>query len=91
MISVKHITWGHWYWTIWLGVLLVAFLPAEILGLVQGGQNTLSNFVWQYLRIAKNETMWQWSATDFLIFGGWVTITVWLTAHFFFRTFALSA
>jgi len=32
--------------------------------------------------------MWQWSATDFLIFGGWVTITVWLTAHLFFRTFA---
>ncbi len=85
---VSRITWGNAYWPVWLGVLLAAFLPGEILGLVQGGQNTLSNFVWQYLKLAKNEAIWQWSALDFLIFGAWLTVVTWLTFHFFFRTFA---
>src|SRR5258707_10303172 len=88
---VSRITWGNAYWPVWLGVLLAAFLPGEILGLIQGGQNTLSNFVWQYLKLAKNEAIWQWSALDFLIFGAWVTVVVWLTAHLFFMTFALYA
>ena len=84
---MSHITWGNAYWPAWLGVLLLAFIPAEILGLLGGGQNTLSNFVWQHLKIAKNEAIWQWSALDFLLFGGWLTVAVWLTLHFFFRRF----
>jgi hypothetical protein len=84
---VSQITWGRVYWPLWLGITFAAFLAAEITGLAQGGQNTLSNFIWQYLKIAKNEAVWQWSAADFLIFGGWLVVVTWLTFHFFFRTF----
>jgi len=80
-------TYGLWYWPIWLGVILIGFLPAEIIGLIQGGQNTFSNWVWQYLKVAKNESIANWTATDFLLFGAWLVLIVWLTFHLFFRKF----
>jgi hypothetical protein len=84
---MAHITWGDWYWPGWLIALVLIFLPAEIYGLATGGQNTLSNWVWQHLKIATNERVINWSAADFLIFGCWLVLITWLTAHFFFRKF----
>src|SRR5260370_40381085 len=52
---VSRITWGNAYWPAWLGVLLAAFLPGEILGLVHGGQHPLSNFRCPHLKLADNE------------------------------------
>ncbi len=80
-------TWGVWYWPTLLSVLLVGFLPAEIYGLVTNPGNTLSAWVWRALKIARNQDWTAWSATDYLVFGCWVVLVTWLTAHFFFGRF----
>jgi len=81
--------WGRIYWPVWMGAVLATFLLGEITALVQGGtpDATLSSWVWNALKIARNQGMSNWSAADFLIFGGWVVMVTWLTAHFFFRRF----
>lgn len=81
-------TWGGVYWPIFLSVALCAFLGPEIYALVTGGApNTLSEWVWIRLNVQRNEKVTQWSALDFLMFGQWCTLVVWLTFHFFFHRF----
>lgn len=81
-------TWGKVYWPSYLAAALIAFLVAEIYSLVTvGGANTLSFWVWTQLKITSNEKMAQWSALDFLLFGQWMVIWIWLTYHFFFHRF----
>lgn len=77
-------TWGAWYWPVWLVVVLVSFLGPEIFSLcTDHGPNTLSGWVWRALKIHAAESPLQWSATDFLAFGVWATLMVWLSFHFF--------
>jgi len=88
-------TWGKWYWPAWLLAALVTFAVPEGIALARGVtpnslrqvDNTLSGWIWVHLKVVKGEVITQWSATDFLIFGAWVVLAVWLTAHFFFRKF----
>lgn len=81
-------TWGHWYWPVWLCVMLSAFLAPEIYALVSSGApNTLSQWVWVRLNVQSNEKVNQWSALDFLMFGEWCVLVLWLTFHFFFHRF----
>lgn len=81
-------TWGAWYWPAWLCVSVAAFLGPEICALVSGRPaNTLSAWVWRSLNVHRAETIAQWSALDFLVFGMWLTLVVWLTFHFFFGRF----
>lgn len=81
-------TWGNIYWPIFLGVCFAAFLSAEIYALVTTGvSNTLSNWVWVHLNISKGERVSQWSALDFLLFGQWMVLWIWLTFHFFGHKF----
>lgn len=81
--------WGAVYWPVWLGIAIASFLGPEIYALVSGHpENTLSDWVWRSLKIAKNQSFLTWTAADFLVFGCWIVLAVWLTAHFFFRRFA---
>lgn len=76
-------TWGNWYWPTFLLTVLGFFLGPEIYSLVTDrGPNTLSAWVWRTLQITRNETPAQWNASDFLSFGLWVVVVVWLTFHF---------
>lgn len=79
--------WGNWYWPGFLVAQAMLFLGPEIYALVDNWRNTLSNWVWTQLNITKNESMSQWSATDFLLFGVWIVVVTWLTFHFFLRKF----
>lgn len=81
------VTWGNHYWSIWLAVLLLTFLAPEAYGLATNSANTLSAWVWRALKISSHESFIQWSAMDFLMFGVWTTLVVWLTGHFFFGIF----
>lgn len=81
-------TWGREYWAIWLVTLAVTFLVPEIIALATGqASNTLSAFVWRALAITDHESWALWSATDFLVFGVWAVLVLWLTGHFFFGMF----
>jgi hypothetical protein len=80
-------TWGNWLWPTWLGIAVGIFLVFEIIGLLTNSGNTLSAWVWRSLQITRNEPMSAWSATDYLVFGCWVTLVSWLTGHFFFGRF----
>lgn len=81
--------WGAIYWPVWLITAVVTFLVPEIYALVSGHPaNTLSDWVWRTLKIAKNQHIGAWTAADFLVFGCWLTLVTWLTFHFFFRRFA---
>jgi hypothetical protein len=79
--------WSNNYWPIWLLVTLATFLGPEGYALASNAQNTLSDWVWRQLKITQNENPFQWSATDYLIFGLWIVLVTWLTWHFFFRKF----
>lgn len=81
-------SWGAWYWAAWLTTAVAAFLGPEIYALCSGRpSNTLSAWVWRALQVTRNETITAWSATDFLVFGCWATLVIWLTFHFFFGRF----
>lgn len=81
-------TWGAWYWPVWLGVAVAAFLGPEIAALVSGrSANTLSAWVWRTLQITRDEAITSWGAADFLTFGVWLVLIIWLTFHFFFGRF----
>lgn len=80
-------TWGNTVWPIWLGVSVSVFLGFEIWGLVTNSANTLSAWVWRALKISANESISQWTASDYLTFGIWVVLFSWLTFHFFFGRF----
>lgn len=84
------ITWGNWYWPWWLGASVASFLAMEVYALVsKGTDNTLSNWVWTQLHATVRESMSQWTAAHFLVFGVWLVLVIWLTWHFFFHFFAL--
>jgi hypothetical protein len=81
-------TWGNTYWPVFVVAALCAFLAPEIYALVSSGApNTLSQWVWKSLNIKPGEKVGQWSALDFLMFGNWLVVNVWLTFHFFFHRF----
>jgi hypothetical protein len=76
------------YWVVWLSVFAGTFLLREVWALASGrSQDTLSDWVWNLLRITSNEPVSGWNSTDFLVFGAWLTVVIWLTYHFFFRVF----
>jgi hypothetical protein len=77
------------YWPVWLSLFAGTFLLREIWALVtRRTQDTLSDWVWDILRISSNEPLTSWNGTDYLVFGAWLTLFSWLTWHFFFRVFA---
>lgn len=76
------------YWPAWLGVSVAAFLVREIWALASGDyRSTLSQWVWRVLKITTRESPANWNAADFLVFGVWIVLVTWLTAHFFLRRF----
>lgn len=76
------------YWPIWLAVLTSSFLIREIWALASGrSHDTLSYWVWFHLKIAAHERVSEWSAADFLTFGIWIVLVIWLTFHFFLHEF----
>lgn len=80
-------TWGNYYWPGFLISFFAMLIGPEIYALITNWKNTLSNWVWTFLNITKNQSMSQWSATDFLLFGAWMVTVTWLTFHFFLRKF----
>lgn len=79
--------WGARFWPVFLLTALVVGVGAEIFALVTNAQNTLSAYVWNALKVQRNVLPWDWSATQFLIFGLWLVTASWLTFHFFFHRF----
>lgn len=76
------------WWPCWLGLFIGTFLFREIWALASGHYwDTLSDWTWRILKITANEPVTKWNATDYLVFGVWVTVMTWLTWHFFFRKF----
>ena len=78
-----------YYWPIWFGGLVCAlFSVREFWALGTGRpQDTFSFWVWRVLKIHSGERISQWTALDFLTFGVYVTVFIWLAFHFFFRRF----
>jgi len=77
-------TWGRWYWPVWMIVGCLTLGIPEIVALCRDVRNTLSYWVWGALNVEVNR---DWTAAHYLVFGGWLTVVSWLTWHFFFRRF----
>ena len=76
------------YWVTWLSLFTGTFLLREIWALSAGRpQDTLSEWVWNLLKITTDEPVGNWSATDYLVCGCWLVLVTWLTFHFFGRRF----
>jgi hypothetical protein len=78
------------YWPIWLfGLVLGVFGVREFTALATArSQDTFSCWVWHALKVHKNESIGQWDALDFLMFGLYCTVFIWLAFHFFWHRFA---
>lgn len=79
--------WGARFWPVFLLAATVVGVGAEIVALVTNPRNTLSFWVWNALKVQRDIDPWNWSATQFLIFGIWIVTVTWLTFHFFFHRF----
>jgi hypothetical protein len=85
-------TWGKYYWPVWLVAVFFTSIPADIYAYVTQIDhiidNTLSNWFWTSLHIQQHENLGNWSAATLLIFCAYVSIfVVWLPWHLFFRKF----
>lgn len=80
-------TWGRWYWPVWMAVLFFSFLGPEISALIVNHNNTLSDWVWVQLKVDPTQKQQQWTAAHLLVFGVWCLVVYWLTFHFFYRRY----
>jgi hypothetical protein len=77
------------YWPAWLGTLACTFVLREVWALASGRPiDTFSYWIWAHLHITVSERVSQWTAADFLTFGVWVVVVLWLTFHFWLHKFA---
>lgn len=81
-------TWGRTYWPIWAITFFALFIGPEVYALVTNWRNTLSNWVWQTLRVTQGQHIGQWTALHLLVFGMFIVLNVWLLGHFFFHLWA---
>jgi hypothetical protein len=81
--AVKAVTWGGWFWPVFLGVFAAVLLVFEIYALVTNVSNTLSDWVWRALHVTTPSPVWDWDAARLLTFGVWCVLICWLTEHFF--------
>jgi len=72
-------TWGAWYWPVALIAVTVIIMGPEIYALITNVFNTLSWWVWR--TDIKGTARW------YLSLGAWITVTSWLTYHFWFRKY----
>ena len=77
------------YWPLWFaGLVLGVFSLREFWALgTRRPQDTFSWWVWTRLKISSGEGFGSWSAMDFLTFGLYCVIFIWLAYHLFWRKF----
>jgi hypothetical protein len=76
------ITWGFYYWPIWILVLFAAFLGPEIYALVTNVKNTLSDFARYELHVGvafhgPTHVSLAWWASIVV----WAGFVAWITPH----------
>ncbi|MFF1469154.1 hypothetical protein [Streptomyces mirabilis] len=71
-------TGWQWYWLAWIGV---GFLAPETYALFTEPQNTLSETVWSWFGVMKNQQISQWSVQHYLL----LAFVIWLAGHMAFR------
>ena len=81
-------TWGRWWWPIFLIVTSIAFLVPEVIALATNAKNTLSDYAWYELNISvPKEGFTAHTAAWFLSLGVWLVIAAWLSFPIWFETF----
>jgi hypothetical protein len=68
----------QYYWLAWL---VVGFLVPETWALFTKPQNTLSETVWGWFGVMRNQPISQWSIQHYIL----LAFVVWLAAHLAFR------
>lgn len=68
----------QWYWLGWIGL---GFLVPETYALFTRPENTLSETVWTWFGVMKNQSVSQWSIQHYLL----LVFVVWLAGHMAFR------
>lgn len=77
------------YWVVWFVGLLAFFALREFWALGHGRpQDTFSWWVWDQLDVDPGEGLSDWTAAEFLVFGCYCTLFLWLAGHFFWRKWA---
>lgn len=79
-------TWGHYYWSVYLVVVIVGVLIPEIYALFTNVNNTLSYWVWQELGVSTDHPT-PYTALWYLSLALWISLGSWLTFHFWWRKF----
>lgn len=68
-----------WYWALWL---VVGFGVPECIALLNKDYgDTLSDTVWSWFGVFRDQAPWHWGVLHFLL----AAFMVWLTCHFVFR------
>ena len=73
-------TWFRVYWLLWIGV---GFLAPETYALFTDSKNTLSETVWDWFGVMKQQSISQWSVEHYVL----LAFMAWLFFHMVFRIF----
>ena len=75
-------TWGKWYWPIFLILVVMEFMPAEIYAIATNTANTLSDYSWHELGVPAQEGVpFVHNAAWFLTLGTYLVVSTWLAWH----------
>lgn len=82
------VTWGYYYWPVFLILVSLGFLPAELYAVFTNTSNTLSDYAWYELGV--NPSLGKpliHSAAWFLTQGVYLVMVAWLWRHIWFRQY----
>lgn len=82
------ITWGLWYWPVFLTVGSLFVLVPETIALCTNAANTLSDYCWRELDVT-NALRFPAVAADYawwLSFATWIMFVIVITIHIWFRS-----
>jgi hypothetical protein len=82
------VTWGKWWWPIFLIVTSLAFLVPELIALVTNFRNTLSDYARYELNVTTpTQGFTTHTAAWLLSLGVWLVVAFWLTWHVWWAKF----
>ena len=83
MKAILSANWGHIYWPVYILTASLAFAIPELVGLITGHQNTLSEYSWGQLDVHTGQLLplhgaaWWCSLIAFLVFVAVIVSHIW--------------
>jgi hypothetical protein len=84
--KIMGITWGIYYWPIWIVVTALLFLPTEIFAVITNPANTLSEYCWHELNVTQALTFSAHGMAWWISLIMWGFFVVAITLHIWYAS-----